>query len=288
MTYRELKKFAAETLKACHSDSYEYDVRCLCEHFLNVDRVTFDAMKDRSPDPEQEKDFIEAVRKRSEGCPLQYILGQWTFMDNEFYVGRGVLIPRDDTEVCVRECTEYLARKEKPRIIDLCSGSGAIAVTLAKMFPAAEVYALEMMPKAYQYLVKNIRHNKTENVKAVKGDIFRCYRNFENNYFDLIISNPPYVETDVIPTLQREVRFEPAAALNGGTDGLKFYRVIADKWLPTLKNNGAISLEIGETQADAVSKMLENRGIHGIRIVKDIQNLDRVVFGTKMRRKNIF
>ena len=223
----------------------------------------------------------EAVKKRREGYPLQYIIGKWSFMGNDFIVGEGVLIPRDDTEVAVNECFSAVKNIRRAKILDLCSGSGIIAVTLAKLLPDAEITALELEDRAFGFLEKNIILNKADNVRALKGDIFRAFSCIEDKSFDAIISNPPYIKSGEISALQKEVGFEPVSALDGGEDGLDFYRCIAENWLSKLKNGGSITLEIGEEQAEDVTGLLSEKCISDIRTVKDIQGLDRVIFGTQ-------
>lgn len=282
MTYAELISYSHRTLRCAGIDGEQYNTACLAEHFFGLDRVSLSLKRYDSPDPCSEKKFIDAVKKRSEGCPLQYILGMWTFMDCDFFVGEGVLIPRDDTEVCVRECIEPMRKIASPKIIDLCSGSGIIAVTLARMFPSADIYALELSTEAFKYIRKNIEYNNIKNIQTVNDDIFKYHNKFSDGYFDLIVSNPPYIKTDVIPKLQREISYEPIIALDGGADGLVFYRAIAENWLCKLKTGGCVSLEIGEEQGEDVSRLIKRKGISDVRIVKDIQGLDRVIFGTKI------
>ncbi len=282
MTYNELYKFSRDLLMACENDNATYETYTLCKHFLGADRMMLISEGNKTPDEELQKKFVKAVKKRSCGYPLQYIMGKWTFMDGEFFVGDGVLIPRDDTEVCVRQCIDAVKHLAEPTIIDLCSGSGIIAVTLAHRFPNAKIYALELSDKAFPYLEKNIDHNNAQNVTAIHGDIFTDYRQFEDGFFDAIISNPPYIETSVIPTLQQEVQHEPILALDGGYDGLAFYRSIVDGWLSKLKDKGSLTFEIGEEQGYAVSELMRKHNMENIEVIKDIQMLDRVVFGTKV------
>ena len=281
MTFSELYAYSKDILLQSGNDSGAYDTMCLMKKFFDIDRLKFSIRRNETPEKHLEDEFISAVKKRSEGYPLQYILGKWDFMDSEFYVGEGVLIPRDDTEVVVNSCIGALKNIDCPVIIDLCSGSGAIAVTLAKIYPDSKVYALELSDKAFSYLEKNIEHNNIKNITMLKDDICTCYDKFDNCFFDAIISNPPYIQTDIIKTLQTEVQNEPVLALDGGSDGLDFYRIISEKWISKLKIGGTISLEIGEEQAEAVSSILKDSGISDIKVIKDIQNLDRVIFGTK-------
>ena len=267
MTRRELCREAEKRLAGAGIESTACEVREL----LNL------LPHDREPVQSDEEAFFSAVEKRISGFPLQYILGEWSFMGYDLYVGEGVLIPRDDTEVCVRGLLDELKKAgiSSPSVIDLCSGSGAIAIALSKLIPDARVSAVELSDHAWDYLMRNIERNNASDITAVKGDINICCDDFENESFDAIISNPPYVRTDEISSLQKEISFEPAMALDGGSDGLIFYRVIAEKWFPKLKRGGIMSLEIGETQAQEVSGLFE--GAEDIRILKDIQGLPRAV-----------
>ena len=161
--------------------------------------------------------------RRLEGEPLQYILGEWEFFSLPFKVGPGVLIPRPDTECLVEQALGYIKDNPAQRIIDLCSGSGAVAVAIAYNAPLCRVTALEKEPEAFGYLERNIRRNQTDNVDAVCADLFDgpCALGL----FDLIVSNPPYIRSEEIGLLEPQVRREPRAALDGGEDGLTFYQI---------------------------------------------------------------
>ena len=208
------------------------------------------------------------------GEPLQYVLGKWDFFESEFYVGEGVLIPRPETEELVELCLNYANKEKKLIIYDLCAGTGCIGISLAKRLPLSEVYCIEKSEKAYEYLLKNSKG--VNNVKALLGDI--------NNEFDLpkadiIISNPPYIKSSDLPSLQSEVLYEPDMALDGGADGLDFYRLINSKWAEKLNDNALLFLEIGNEQGKDVSSLLTN--FKDVRIVKDLYKNDRMVTGIK-------
>ena len=271
MTYQELYRYARDAVSVS-------EARCLFEELLGIDRMALVEKGSLNAGKDERMLIEEAVKKRREGYPLQYIIGKWSFMGNDFIVGEGVLIPRDDTEVAVNECFSAVKNIRRAKILDLCSGSGIIAVTLAKLLPDAEITALELEDRAFGFLEKNILLN---NVRALKGDIFRAFSCIEDKSFDAIISNPPYIKRGEISALQKEVGFEPVSALDGGEDGLDFYRCIAENWLSKLKNGGSITLEIGEEQAEDVTGLLSEKCISDIRTVKDIQGLDRVIFGTQ-------
>lgn len=227
----------------------------------------------------EEKKVKDILFKRINGYPLQYILGKWTFMGRDFSVGEGVLIPRDDTEVVVLSVIPYLKQNKSLRIIDLCSGSGIIAVTLKCMFPQCEVHALELSEKALPYLKRNIE-SLAPDVILHQGDLNLLCECFEDNYFDLVISNPPYIQSEVIPTLQTEVKQEPKMALDGGTDGLDFYRSITQKWSNKLKYGGMMAFELGEEQFDMVKAMMKEKGFENISEYKDLGNIQRAINGT--------
>ena len=224
-----------------------------------------------------ERTANEFVNRRIGGEPLQYILGCWEFYGLPFYVGQGVLIPRPDTETLVDAALGIIG-KSKARVLDLCSGSGAVAVAIAEN-SSAEVTALEKSDAAYAYLLKNIERNGAS-VRAVKGDVFDGF----NGEYDLIVSNPPYIKSDVIPTLSREVKREPTMALDGGEDGLIFYRRIAEYWTGLLAKGGTVAVEIGFDQQEQVSRIFAEAGLDDIRCVKDLSSNPRVIIGTLRSR----
>ena len=212
--------------------------------------------------------------KLKEGVPLQYVLGKWDFYESEFYVGEGVLIPRFETEELVELCLKNAQTLNEPVIIDLCSGSGCIGVSLAKKLENASVYCIEKSEAAFKYLEKNCRGVK--NVNAILGDI---NNDFDLPEADIIISNPPYIESGEIEKLQREVGFEPRMALDGGADGLDFYRIINDKWYSRIKQGGRLFLEIGNNQGKAITDVLSN--FKNVKVIKDIYKNDRMVTADK-------
>lgn len=280
MTLSQLYRKARLDFQTANIDSPQYDAMCLIEHFFGINRAELVVMGDKSPKTELEIKFLEAVEKRLLGYPLQYILGKWTFMDIPLFVGEGVLVPRDDTEVLVREAIERLKLIEKPKIIDLCSGSGAVAIAVAKAYPEAEIFAIELSNIAFSYLEKNIDYNNCSNIQAIKGDMFKVYEDFAIEEFDALLSNPPYIKSDVIGTLAKEVQHEPRLALDGGADGMLFYNAIAEKWKDRVKKNGFIGVEIGEDLSNEVVALFKATMLSDISVFKDMAELDRAVFGT--------
>ena len=251
------------------------EARLLIEGVTGMNRASQIANSNSEISGEIQEKLISMAQKRAGHLPLQYILGKWSFMGFEFKVGEGVLIPRDDTEVLVGLCLDYLKASDGKTALDLCAGSGAVSVALDKL-ANADVTAVELSDKAYNFLLENI---KDTNIKPHKGDIFKCYGDFEEKSFDLIASNPPYIKTDEIETLQTEVGYEPKTALDGGADGLDFYRAIARRWTPLLKSGGAMAFELGEGQAEYVGGLMADHGYINIKTAKDLGGTDRAIIG---------
>ena len=262
-------------LSEAEIEAPELEARLLIEGVTGMNRASQIANSNSEISGEIQEKLISMAQKRAEHLPLQYILGKWSFMGFEFKVGEGVLIPRDDTEVLVGLCLDYLKASDSKTALDLCAGSGAVSVVLDKL-ANADVTAVELSDKAYNFLLENI---KDTNIKPHKGDIFECYRDFEAKSFDLIASNPPYIKTDEIEALQTEVGYEPKTALDGGADGLDFYRAIARRWTPLLKSGGAMAFELGEGQAEYVGGIMADHGYINIKTAKDLGGTDRAIIG---------
>lgn len=262
-------------LSEAEIEAPELEARLLIEGATGMNRASQIANSNSEISGEIQEKLISMAQKRAEHLPLQYILGKWSFMGFELKVGEGVLIPRDDTEVLVGLCLDYLKNSNGKTALDLCAGSGAVSVVLDKL-ANADVTAVELSDKAYNFLLENI---KGTNIKPHKGDIFECYRDFEAKSFDLIASNPPYIKTDEIETLQTEVGYEPKTALDGGADGLDFYRAIARRWTPLLKSGGAMAFELGEGQAEYVGGLMADHGYINIKTAKDLGGTDRAIIG---------
>ncbi len=215
------------------------------------------------------------AESRAAGEPLQYLFGKWEFYGLPFFVGRGVLIPRPETELLVEFAVNRCQNGGK--LLDLCSGTGCIAVAAAK-HTSAEVYAAELYEEAFSYLERNIRLNEAD-VTAVRGDALDGEL-FGEIVFDLIVSNPPYLTAEEMRGLQREVRREPETALFGGEDGLDFYRRLIPLWKGRLKPGGCMAFEVGDGQAAAVKALFAAEGLSA-GAIPDYQRIERVVFGKK-------
>lgn len=222
---------------------------------------------------EQEEFFLENIKKLKLGYPLQHITHKQFFRNCELYVDENVLIPRPDTEVLVEEVVKLARTVDASSILDLCTGSGAIGIALSKE-TNAEIVATDISKKALEIAEKNSKLNKAE-VKFIQGNLFENIP--KENKFDIIVSNPPYIETKTIETLSEEVKKEPKLALDGGIDGLYFYREIAKQAISFLKINGYLALEIGYNQKTLVTKILLENNFMEISTIKDFSGNDRVI-----------
>lgn len=279
MTINELCRQGAEYLENAGKENSGFDARCLMEYVLNVSQTKYMLIRDKAIDAKKEVQYLSLIRRRVSGEPLQYILGKWDFMDSSFYVGEGVLIPRPETELLVDYAIKFLKNKKNPIVFDLCSGSGCIAISVAKAVKGSTVYAVEKSDKAFDFLMKNIKLNSAKNVKAIKGDIT------DNKLLDaiepdLILSNPPYIPSDEIDYLQSEVKREPRMALDGGQDGYDFYRVLSKDWLRKLKKGGSMAVECAENQADEISQMFYLSRSE-VNIINDLSGFPRIVTAVK-------
>ena len=279
MTISELEKLGSQKLRASGKENSDFDARCLLEFVLNLNPTQYLLNRSEEVDSVCAEKFLSLVERRSNGEPLQYILGKWEFMGLPFYVGEGVLIPRPETEMLVEFALDFLKDKKNPVVIDLCSGSGCIAISVAKHLPNAKVYAVEKSDLAFPYLKKNIWLNCVFNVSAVHGDIFD--RTLLSDIKpDLILSNPPYIRSPEIASLQSEVRNEPSMALDGGKDGLVFYREIANGWLDRLGTGGAIAVECAEDQTEDIIRMFSEKTQYA-EAFNDLSGLPRTVTAIK-------
>ena len=227
-------------------------------------------------DPLKEQFLKSVVAGRVKRIPLQYLLGEWSFFGYDFFVGKGVLCPRPDTETLVEVALD-LVGNAPAKIADLCAGTGCVGISVAKEKPITLVTAVEKYDAAYDYLTRNIEKNGAENVIAVKGDI-ETYET--NEKFDLILSNPPYISRDEMATIDEETKNEPETALFGGEDGLDFYKIILNKWLPRLNDGGSLAVEVGAGMAEKVKELFIAAGLKNVKTREDINEIERVVYGT--------
>jgi release factor glutamine methyltransferase len=267
------------------------DAEILVLHAAAIDRLRA-YMDNPETDRSLRSKISRFVKRRAGGEPLQYIVGHVDFLGLEIGVGKGVLIPRPETELLVEEAIKTVKRNalsvissgEKPStfslqpsaFLDLCTGSGCVALALAREFPVSKIYATDVSAKAIKYSRDNADRNGILNVTFLKGSLFSPVE--KQLPFDLITANPPYIRTSDISGLQREVRdWEPLRALDGGEDGLDFYRKILSKTSGYLKEGGWIFFELGFGQSKAVAEIAAHSGLKNIELVKDFAGIDRVL-----------
>lgn len=231
----------------------------------------------------------EFVKRRLDGEPCAYILGEWDFYSLTFNINKNVLIPRPDTESLVDTALSLgIIKRNNLRILDLCTGSGCIGIALAVHVPSAEVVLGDISDDALGVAKSNIeKHSLAERVTAVKCD---ALQKFDENLgkFDIIISNPPYIRTGDISSLDNSVRnYEPHLALDGGTDGLNYYRSICDNWKPALTEGGMLIFECGFDEAKDVADIMIKNKFERVEISKDLSGVERVVCGTSINRENL-
>ena len=242
--------------------------------------------------------YFELIDRRSSGEPVQYIMESQEFMGLEFIVNENVLIPRQDTETLVEDALEIIntgtlrgedmdVKRKEWDILDLCTGSGAIGVSLARIANKVNVTCSDISEGAIKVAKENAqKHGVAKSVKFEQGDLFKPFsKHFRKQKFDMIISNPPYIKSSIIPTLQKEVcEHEPISALDGGESGLDFYERIVSGVGSHLRKSGVLLLEIGHDQGEAVSGLLSRNGeFTSIRVLKDLANRDRIVFAKKSK-----
>ncbi len=256
-------------------DDPAFEVSIMLEDLLGFPKKAEVLTPEATLSEEQLSVLKAAAEKRAKGYPLQYIIGSWEFFGRKFFVGEGVLIPRPETELLCECVMKFFSRRTPPKIIDLCSGSGCIAVTLEKEINGSDVTAVELYDEAYGFLERNVRYHNS-NVKTLKRDALEPF-----GEFDCVVSNPPYIAAKEMASLQKEVTFEPKTALFGGKDGLDFYRAIARDWAPHIVSGGFIAFEIGEDQGRAVEQILKENGYFAVSVWTDYAGLDRIVTAMK-------
>lgn len=285
MNYKEIYLWGREELKKAGISEFELDARLLLEHICHTNRNTLLVHGDREVTIEEEKEYREAIALRSNRVPLQHITGVQEFMGLEFKVNRYVLCPRQDTECLVEEVMRYL--HDGNRILDMCTGSGCILLSLLHYSNHCSGVGADISKEALEVASENafnIAAMKRPNpwdentVTLIQSDLFSTV---PEEKFDIIVSNPPYIASSVIPTLMEEVReHEPMSALDGMEDGLFFYRKIVSESRNFLTKEGMLFFEIGYDQGQAVSDMMRDGGFKDVTVVQDFAGLDRVVYGS--------
>ena len=255
------------------------DSRRLFEHFCKITKTDMVLNPSVTPKPESAAQFICACKRRADGEPLQYIIGSWEFMGLEFEVNPSVLIPRADTETLVNYILEKYGNREKSglRILDICCGSGCIGLALKHFLPQSSIVLADISENALIVAQKNSRRLGLD-TEIVKCDLMPGYKNrFHDSEFDIIVSNPPYIKSTDMDFLQREVKHEPRIALDGGEDGMKFYRALALLWEGALKPHGEMILEAGYDTSRGIYSLFAECGYSEITTRRDLGGIVRLV-----------
>lgn len=281
MTIMEAIKKGMIELKNENIESPKMKSRLLMQYTLNKPRqyVIVNDMEELNKN--QEKKYFDAILEIRNGTPLEHITHQKEFMKLNFFVNENVLIPRQDTEILVEEVINIANKINAKKILDICTGSGAIAVSLAKYLPNTEITAIDISNEALKIAKKNSISNKVEKqITFINSDMFT---NLNDEKFDIIVSNPPYIKRNIIENLDEEVKKEPYIALDGGEDGLDFYKKIIKEGYQYLKHNGYLCLEIGFDQKIDVIELIENEDkFEKTYSKKDLYDNDRIII-TKIK-----
>ena len=278
---KDVVQMAEAQLQRCGVSDAKVDAELIFRYLLNVDKMGFFKLWGTSLDDATSDRYLDLIAVRSQGMPLQYITGEQEFMGFRFSVNPDVLIPRQDTEVLVEEIVQTIQARKKRNcaVLDLGCGSGAIGISIAKLCEDAKATASDISKGAIETAKRNAKALGVEKrMSFSEGNLFEPFQGrFRSEKFDIIVSNPPYIKSHVIPTLQVEVKdHEPLLALDGGEDGLDYYRQIMAKVHIHLKKGGILALEIGHDQARAVVEIAADyENFNDLKLIKDLAGNDR-------------
>lgn len=275
MKIEELLRYGKEKLEKQKVEDTSIISRILMQYVLKIDRNKLIINKNDNVDINKENEYKEYIEKIIKGKPVQYITNNQEFMKLNFYVDENVLIPQPDTEILVEEVIKSIDIMENIEILDMCTGSGCIGISLAKNVENTKVTLVDISKEAIEIAKKNAIQNGVENkVTFIQSDMFENVK----GKFDIIVSNPPYIKTDIIQTLDKQVQNEPHIALDGGEDGLDFYKMLINEAHKYLKKDGKIFLEIGYDQKQEVESLAkQSKHYKKIETIKDLSQNDRVI-----------
>lgn len=282
MTVAALQKEVQDRLTKGGCDSPAFDAVCLLEDLGGIGRGRVPMGQQTVLSDAVCETVLNAADRRAAGEPLQYLLGNWDFLELTLAVGPGVLIPRPETELLCQTAVEVLRQQHGTQpvtVLDLCAGSGCVGLGVASLYSSASVIGLELSETAFTYFEKNCARYPQLQVQSKQADVL-AGPDGSLSPVDAIVSNPPYIPTEDLSGLQREVQREPRMALDGG-DGLVFYRAIAERWISLLKPHGFVAVEIGIGQETMVSKIFSAAGLQRIAVYPDFAGIPRVVVAYK-------
>ena len=269
---------AIELLKTHKIEDPILKARLLLAFVLNESKEYIIINGEKEVEPKVEKKYESLLNELVKHVPLQYITSSQEFMGLNFYINEDVLIPRQDTEILVEEVLKRIDLKKKYKILDMCTGSGVIAVSLAKNILKCEITAVDISARALKVASRNAEINGvSDKIEFVESNMFSKVK----EKYDIIVSNPPYVDKEHMNLLSKEVKKEPFTALYGGNEGLKFYKILGTKSKEYLNDKGLLFLEIGYNQKEQVCEILNNQGYRDIMCIKDLAGHDRVITAFK-------
>ena len=274
-SYASLLREGTDALLSAGLEDAAFDARMLLFLACGLEHSSFLLRKELAAPPEAQARFRALILQRSAHTPLQYLLENQVFLGREFAVGKGVLIPRPETEELTERCIDRIRADGLRTVFDLCAGSGCIGVSIALACPETQVYLFEKDASALSYLRRNVPSAAADRIRVIEADVLEgCPAGLPQP--DVIISNPPYIPSAEIASLQQEVRQEPVIALDGGADGLMFYRAIAQHWMPMARKGGFAAFECAEDQISPLTAFFESYGqVAGF---PDLFGNDRFVF----------
>ena len=283
MTIKQAILQAVQAFEEAGVPDPRIDAELILSHLTGLGRMSMLMQGGANLTSEQEQRFSSLLLSRTQRKPLQYLLGTQAFYGLEFQVDDRVLIPRQETETLCEWGIAHLRKLKQPRALDLCTGSGAIAVTLKHECPHAEVTAADLSTGALEVAEANANRNGVE-IRFVQGDLWQP---LEGRVFELILSNPPYIPTEECSTLQYEVMQEPRMALDGGADGLDFYRRIAQGAAVHLAPDGLIAVEVGIGEAKDVAALFAAAGLQDVQIINDLYGIERIVSARRRSENHV-
>lgn len=275
MKVEELLKYGKIELEKNKIEDASIIAKILIQHVLKIDKNKIIIEKEKKVEKIKEEEYKKYIKEIIQGKPVQYIINNQEFMKLNFFVNENVLIPQPDTEILVEKVLEIVKENMENKILDICTGSGAIGISLAYYLNKAKLTLADISSIALEISKINAkRNNVEEKIKFIKSDMFE---KIEEKY-NIIVSNPPYIKTNIIPTLDKQVQNEPYIALDGGKDGLKFYRILINEAPKYLEKDGILIFEIGYDQKKDIEDLVkENKNYKSMQVIKDLSQNDRVV-----------